>query len=295
MKQAEASMTAKICAFTRAYHSKYASYKVYDDYLAYEMIGERDFEAIREMIDKIVKKQGFQSSRSTWDSLLDELVSPIIISRIKYEETSLENYMKDDSDIQYVNCGAGLDTFAFRNTNKKIQIFELDHPNTHHFKLNRIKELGWLLPNNVHYISIDFEKQNMMEELIKAGFQPDKKTFFAILGVTYYLELESFAKIIQDMSQLTKNESIVVLDYPDSDFLDHELDRMKILKNLTHQFGEEMKGDMNRKDLTEVLKANGFNLIQSQCAKEIQSTLLRGSSLKAYNNINLITAEKERR
>lgn len=232
MKQAEASMTAKICAFTRAYHSKYASNKVYDDYLAYEMIG--------------------------------------------------------------VNCGAGLDTFSFRNTNKRIQIFELDHPNTHHFKVNRIKQLGWLIPNNVHYISIDFEKQNMMEELIKVGFQPDKKTFFAILGVTYYLELESFAKIIQDMSQLTKKESIVVLDYPDRDLLDQELNRMKILKNLTHQFGEEMKGDMNRKELTKVLKANGFNLIQSQDAKEIQSNLLGGSSLKAYNNINFITAKKER-
>jgi methyltransferase (TIGR00027 family) len=293
MRQAEASMTAKICAFTRAYHSKFASNKVFDDYLAYEMIGESEFELIKETLDKMMKKQSFLLSGSTWDSLLDELVSPIILSRIKYAETSLKNYMEDSGEIQYVNCGAGLDTFAFRNTDKKIQIFELDHPNTHHFKLNRIKQMGWLLPNNVHYVSIDFEKQNMKEQLIKAGFRLDKKTFFAILGVTYYLEIESFAKLIQDMSQLTKTESIVVFDYPDSNLFDQELDRMKVLKNLTYHLGEEMKGEMNRKDLTEVLRNNGFSLIQSQDAKAIQSNILGEGSLKAYNNINFVTAKRE--
>ncbi|ABX41604.1 class I SAM-dependent methyltransferase [Lachnoclostridium phytofermentans] len=294
MQQTEASMTAKICAFTRAYHSKFASNKVYDDYLAYEMIGEKEFELIKDMLDKMMKKQDFQLSESTWDRALDEFVSPIILSRIKYTETCLKKYVEDSNEIQYVNCGAGMDSFAFRNTDKRIQIFELDHPNTHHYKLNRIKQLEWLIPNNVHHISIDFDKQNMMESLIEAGFQPAKKTFFAILGVTYYLELESFAKIIRDMSQLTDNESIVVLDYPDSNLFDHELGRMKILKNLTNRLGEEMKGVMSREELTKVFGINGFTIIESQDAKEIQNNLLNNSSLKAYQNVNFITAKKEK-
>lgn len=292
MRQAEASVTAKICSFTRAYHSKYALNKVYDDYLAYEMIGEREFELMKEMIENLTKKQSFRLSAINLESLLDELVSPIILSRIEYAESKLKSYAEDNSDIQYVNCGAGLDSFGFRNKDKRIQIFELDHPNTHHYKLNRIKELGWLIPDNVHYISIDFEKQNMMEQLIGAGFRTDKKTFFAVLGVTYYLELESFVKIIQDMSQLTDKESLVVFDYPDSNLFHQEAVRMNILMNLTNRFGEEMKGGMSREVLTKVLGMNGYTIIQSQDAKEIQSNLLRNSSLKAYQNINFILAKK---
>jgi O-methyltransferase involved in polyketide biosynthesis len=131
-----------------------------------------------------------------------------------------------------------------------------------------------------------------MESLIEAGFQPDKKTFFAILGVTYYLESESFAKIIGDMAQLTNQKSMVVLDYPDSNLFDQESDRMKILKNLTNRLGEEMKGGMSREELTKILDRNGYTITQSQNAKEIQYNLLKDSSLKAYKNINFITAKK---
>lgn len=292
MLEAEASMTAKICAFTRAYHSKYALNKVYDDYLAYEMIGEMEYKLMMERMNTIIKEQNFQLSGFALESLLDELVSPIILPRIKYAETCLKKYVEDSREIQYVSCGAGMDSFAFRNTDKRIQIYELDHPNTHHYKINRIKQLNWLIPGNVHHISIDFDKQSMMESLIEAGFQPDKKTFFAILGVTYYLELESFAKIIGDMARLTNQESIVVLDYPDSNLFDQELDRMKILKNLTNRLGEEMKGGMSREELTKILGRNGYTITQSQNAKEIQYNLLKDSSLKAYKNINLITAKK---
>ncbi len=292
MLEAEASMTAIICAFTRAYHSKYALNKVYDDYLAYEMIGEMEYKLVMERMNRIIKEENFQLSGFTLGSLLDELVSPIILSRIKYAETCLKKYMEDSREIQYVNCGAGMDSFAFRNTDERIQIFELDHPNTHYYKINRIKQLNWLVPDNVHHISIDFDKQNMMESLIEAGFQPDKKTFFAILGVTYYLESEPFAKIIGDMAQLTNQESMVVLDYPDSDLFDQELERMKILKNLTNRLGEEMRGGMSRKELTKILGSNGYTITQSQNVKEIQYNLLKDSSLKAYKNINFITAKK---
>ncbi len=292
MLEAEASMTAIICAFTRAYHSKYALNKVYDDYLAYEMIGEIEYKLVMERMNRIIKEENFQLSGFTLESLLDELVSPIILSRIKYAETCLKKYMEDSSEIQYVNCGAGMDSFAFRNTDERIQIFELDHPNTHHYKINRIKQLNWLVPDNVHHISIDFDKQNMMESLIEAGFQPDKKTFFAILGVTYYLQSEPFAKIIGDMAQLTNQESMVVLDYPDSDLFDQELDRMKILKSLTNRLGEEMKGGMSREELTKILGRNGYTIMQSQNAKEIQYNMLKDSLLKAYKNINFITAKK---
>lgn len=295
MLEIEASMTAKVCAFTRAYHSKFIENKVYDDYLAYEMLGEKEFETMKKQIDQMVKENPFYPPHiKTWDAFLDEMVSPIILSRIKYAETGLRKYVEENGEIQYVSCGAGLDTFAFRNTDERIHIFEVDHPNTHHYKRKRIRQLGWKIPKNVHYISVDFEKENMIEGLLKAGFRTEKKTFFAMLGVTYYLELEAIEQVLHTMSKLTGEESVIVLDYPDRDLLSLDQERAKRLMEITGRFGEEMKTGINRHELTHALKQCDYDLMESLDAKEIQRDLLGSHAIRAYHNINFIMAKNKR-
>lgn len=295
MLEVEASMTAKVCGFTRAYHSKFKEYKVYDDYLAYEMLGGKEFESIKEQIDQMVRgNPPYALHSKTWDIFLDEMVSPIILSRIKYAETGLKNYVEENGEVQYVSCGAGMDTFAFRNTDERIEIFEVDHPNTHHYKKNRIRQLGWKIPKNVHYISVDFEKENMIEGLLKAGFRMEKKTFFAMLGVTYYLELEAIEKVFHNMSKLTGKESVIVLDYPDRDLLSLEQERAKRLMEITGQFGEEMKVGINRHELTQVLKECGYDMMERLDAKEIQRDLIGNQAIRAYKNINFVMAKRKR-
>ncbi len=41
------SVTAKICAFVRAWHSNKSREKIYDDYLAYDLIRRYSFNADR--------------------------------------------------------------------------------------------------------------------------------------------------------------------------------------------------------------------------------------------------------
>ena len=38
------SVTAKICAFVRAWHSNRSREKIYDDYLAYDMLGKDEYD-----------------------------------------------------------------------------------------------------------------------------------------------------------------------------------------------------------------------------------------------------------
>ena len=64
---------------------------------------------------------------------------------------------------QYVICGAGMDTFAFRNDDPKIKIYELDHPDTGRYKRERIRELEWNIPKNLVFVPIDFSKEDMTE------------------------------------------------------------------------------------------------------------------------------------
>ena len=37
------SITAKLCSFARAYHSNFGKGKIYDDYLAYDLMGRDEY------------------------------------------------------------------------------------------------------------------------------------------------------------------------------------------------------------------------------------------------------------
>lgn len=287
------SFTAKFCAYARAYHSNYAKEKVYDDYLAFDFLGKEEYEKIQDSIITILNKQSWQIPKvETRDEFLDELITPIILTRIKYAEEKLVQYANEKHKIQYVICGAGLDTFAFRNENMNIEIFELDHPNTLNYKLERIKQLEWNIPRNTHYISVDLEKHNIRDTLIKEGFKEEIPTFFAILGVAYYLELAPMVKTFEDMSTIAKEGSILVFDYPDKGLIKEEHARMKALKEITGAVGEQMKEGMLKEDLISELAKCGCTIEEILTSQDIQEALIGKREINAYKNINFVTARK---
>ena len=117
---------------------------------------------------------------------------------------------------QYVILGAGLDTFSFRHREleSNIEIFEVDHPSTQGFKKERIKEAELEVPNNLHFISMDFTKGFSYEQSRNEGFE-NKKTFFSLLGVTYYLTKEELSSLIECLFAMVPEGSSIVFDYPD--------------------------------------------------------------------------------
>ncbi|PKM41728.1 MAG: hypothetical protein CVV03_11775 [Firmicutes bacterium HGW-Firmicutes-8] len=46
-----------------------------------------------------------------------------------------------------------MDTFAFRckELMEQLQVFEVDHPATQVFKRNRLADLGWDMPVQLHF------------------------------------------------------------------------------------------------------------------------------------------------
>ncbi len=287
------SFTAKFCAFARAYHSNYAREKVYDDYLAFDFLGKEEYEVIRDLITAILYDRGLHIPKAeTWDEFLDELITPIILTRIKYAEEKLLQYAGEEPKLQYVICGAGLDTFAFRNENTDIEIFELDHPNTHRYKLERIKQLEWNIPKNTHYISIDLEKQNIRDTLLKEGFKEELPTFFAILGVAYYLELAAMVKTFEEMAKVAKKGSLLVFDYPDKGLIKEEHPRMRALMEITGAVGEQMKEGMLKEELVYELAKCGYTIEEVLTSQDIQKALIGKRNIDAYKNINFVTARK---
>ena len=46
------SVTAKLCAFARAWHSNRSREKIYDDYLAYDLMGKEEYDTVYDMISR---------------------------------------------------------------------------------------------------------------------------------------------------------------------------------------------------------------------------------------------------
>ena len=127
---------------------------------------QNDFDA-----EKTDKNYTFASNKIA--NRINSYITPIPLSRIAFAENKLDALAQHCGKCQYLICGAGMDTFAFRNDNPDIKVFELDYPDTGRYKRRRIRELEWIIPDNLTFVPIDFSKDDMSERLLVSGYDPE--------------------------------------------------------------------------------------------------------------------------
>ena len=144
MIENQASFTALMVAYHRAYYSRHAADKIFDDFLAYDLVPEDKREKIEQMTTEYFAEYSAEYSA---EYLLQR--TGIVVSRARYAEDALKKAVRQGVK-QYMILGAGMDTFAFRQPKmmEKLEVFEVDHPATQEFKLHRLAELGWKHPKN---------------------------------------------------------------------------------------------------------------------------------------------------
>ena len=293
------SVTAKLCSFARAYHSNFEKDKIFDDYLAFDLMGKDEYEEIGQLIEHDYDASQFDPSHTlVSDSIREKLnryITPIPISRAAFTEHEIERFAWDRGECQYVICGAGMDTYAFRNIYPNIRIFEIDHPDTQHYKLEKIGKLEWIIPSNVHFVPVDFSKDDMGEKLIAAGYDPKLPSFFAILGVTYYLTLPIFEETLKRIGELSSFASKLVFDFPDETTLrDDAPERVRTLAKITEGLGEKMEHGYSVSEVYKALSRQGFLVDDHMTPEALQKRYFDGRTdgERAYENIHLILAKK---
>ena len=107
------SITAKLCSFARAFHSNYGDNKIYDDYLAFDLMGKKQYEEMGQLIEngfdaaKFDNKKWFNQKR-IHDAVYTYML-PIPLSRISFAGKELEAFRKkyggSGKKIQYVMVG----------------------------------------------------------------------------------------------------------------------------------------------------------------------------------------------
>jgi methyltransferase (TIGR00027 family) len=102
-----------------------------------------------------------------------------------------------DGTRQVVILGAGFDCRLYRLTSiGHVVGFEVDHPATLAAKLSRLKHVVRKAPDNVRYVDIDFERQNLAEALENKGFDRGQPSVFVWEGVTNYLSAEAVDAVL---------------------------------------------------------------------------------------------------
>lgn len=117
--QKNESVTSLVSAFCRAYHSQYDTPKIFEDYIAKELITENEFLDIKKnMIQGIqfFNKEIAERFKNNPDEILKWItqvqLSPTPLARAAFCESVLLNEIELGVK-QYVILGAGMDTFPF--------------------------------------------------------------------------------------------------------------------------------------------------------------------------------------
>ncbi len=187
-------------AMRRAAHQLLDDPKIFVDPLALPVIGEEARSLLQSDLDRLEcndmarKLRAFFAVRSRYAE--DELLA------------ALARGVK-----QYVVCGAGLDTFAYRCRHGQLRIFEVDHPETQDWKKAHLRAARIPIPGSLAFVPIDLDEQTIGCGLERAGFSVNQPSFFSLLGLVPYLPRSRVMAILSYIASLTTPGSGVVFDY----------------------------------------------------------------------------------
>ena len=154
-------------------------------------------------------------------------------ARTKHMDALLKQAAKDGA-TQVVNLGAGYDSraYRFKDTMPKARFFEIDLPAMIEEKKRRLKVALGQVPDDVVYVPIDFNTQNIPDELKKAGYDPGQKTFFIWEGVTYYISGEAVDSTLRFIATQSAPGSSVVFDYMPSGVIQGDFETYPDIRRL---------------------------------------------------------------
>ena len=135
-----------------------------------------------------------------------------IVARTRFVE-DLVAERADEGTHQYVILGAGLDTFAQRrvSTGSDLRVFEIDRPATQAWKRQRLVDLGYEIPDWLHFVPVDFEAgASWREQLEATDFDGLGPAVMASTGVSMYLTTDAVASTLCDVAALAPGTTLAM-------------------------------------------------------------------------------------
>jgi methyltransferase (TIGR00027 family) len=287
MTQNQAGVTALVTAYARAYHATHDFPKIFDDTLADQLYSTDEHlffdQNIAGMLKLVAPELAAENpGQEEALALVMQLMNgSTTLSRSRYTEDCLEEAVLGGIR-QYVILGAGMDTFAFRRPEwaKGLDVYEVDHPVTQAMKLDRVKRAGWSTPDTLHFLPVDFQIQDLAEQLRLSGYSSEIPGFYSWLGVIYYLDLEVVQTTLRKITEVTFPGSVIVFDYMGLDALNpgKASRQQKATREVVRQSGEPFKTFFDPAELRDLLASLGWKLLENLSPAEIESRYFSGRS-----------------
>ena len=267
------SRTALKTAYYRALHHLDDGPKLLDDPYAHRLLTTVEVAAMRERV--LADGRDFGVAADDPETLLRRTVrtmtpAAFVLARARYTEDRLAAAVEQGVD-QYVLVGAGLDTFAFRRTDLGdcVRVFELDHPGSQSDKRARLAAAGVADPPNLHFGTVDFERESVADALGRLPFDAGRPAVFAWLGVTMYLTRQAIERTWQALRAVAAPGSELVFDFVDPASLASASPIAQRLRERTRAIGEAMITGLDPGALGADLAASGWTLVEQLDRDEI--------------------------
>jgi methyltransferase (TIGR00027 family) len=211
------------------------------------------------------------------------------IARTKYIDAVFKEALAAGFD-QILVFGAGFDTRALRLQAEagQTRIFELDVPITQQAKLDQYAQRGLIIPANVEFISIDFDRESLPEKLEEARFGKGERSLFVLEGLLMYLQPESVDETLKVIQEFAGEGSEVVFDYVRASVLRQAgsyYGEREIVKAVA-KAGERYHFGIEDEELEGFLKKYGLRASEHQDAQDLEQRYFTDASGEIVGRVN---------
>jgi methyltransferase (TIGR00027 family) len=185
----------------------------------------------------------------------------LIACRKRFIDDKLAEALPDIEAV--VILGAGMDTRGLRLARQSdIPVFEVDLPVNIDRKKAAIDRTLMAVPPSVHLAPADFERDELIETLIRHGYRTDARTFFIWEGVTQYLTEDAVRATLAAL-QAAAAGSRMVFTYVRKDFIDgRNTYGAEVLYKRFRQRKQVWKFGIDPDDVARLIGEYGWRLVE---------------------------------
>ncbi|MFX0578173.1 class I SAM-dependent methyltransferase [Nocardia nepalensis] len=261
------SRTALVTAYARAYHQIADRPQIFTDPVAARLLG-------------VTAEELTELGRPTTDPLglavSDRARRLFFAARARFAEDAVAAAITAGAR-QVVILGAGLDTFAYRNSRADLRVFEVDHPATQAWKHERLAVAGIHRPETLTFVPVDFETQTLAAELESSGFKRTEPAVFVWLGVVFYLTPNAAHATLEYIAGQAQPVE-VVFDYLQPANSDEDRAHQQARADRLAGVGEPVFSYFTPDDIAAQLRTLGFTGLEDHSAPDLIAGYLDGSA-----------------